>query len=104
MTSERFCLDVERHAWILLHQSIDDGPDQTRRNRIRASDPQLSCGRIGQKTYLADALLQLVENRDAAFDESATVLSWFDTLRTAVEEADAEIKLHVGNCLGNGGL
>src|SRR5262249_62072425 len=74
------------------------------RNRIRGPDPELSCGRIGQEADLADALFELVKDSNATFDEGPTILGWLDALRTAVEETNAEVVLHVGDRLRNGRL
>src|SRR5262249_25672883 len=60
--------------------------------------------RIGQEADLIDALLQLVEHGNAAFDECATILGWRDALGAAIEETDAEGDLHVGDRLGYGWL
>jgi hypothetical protein len=89
LARERFCLEVESYTRILLHQPVDDGPDKSCRNCIRAPDPELSCGRIGQESDLVNALFQLIEDGNAAFDEGSTILCWLNASRTTVEEPHA---------------
>ena len=74
------------------------------RKGVRASDPELSRGRVGEKADLVDTLVQLVEDGNAAFGEGAAILSRLNTVRAAIEQANAERVLHVGNRLRNGGL
>src|SRR5207302_11506378 len=95
---------MKRHARMLPQHPIDHDLDHSRRKRVGASYPEFSCGRISKKADLVDALLQFVEDGNAAFDERAAVLSWLDTLRASIEQADAKGVLHVGDGLRNGGL
>src|SRR5436190_859733 len=103
-TIERCCLDMKRYAPMLPQQPIDHDLDHSRCKRVRASDPEFSRRRIGKKVNLVDALVQFVEDGNAAFDEGAAILSWLDTLRASIEEPDAEVVFHVGDSLRNGGL
>src|SRR5262249_31867648 len=60
--------------------------------------------RIGQEFDVPDALLQLVENRNTAFEERAAVDRRLDALGTAIEKPHAESMLEIGDHLGNGRL
>src|SRR6516162_8119408 len=54
---------------ILLRESIDGDQYQTGRHLLAGSDPQFPRRRIGEEFDVLDALPQLVEHGDAAFDE-----------------------------------
>src|SRR5262245_21565905 len=103
-TIERCRLDVECHARVLLQQPIYDHLNQARRKRVRAPNTQLPCGRISEKSYLPNSLVQFTKHSDAALEGSAAILRWLNALSAAVEQPDAKSMLHVGNGLRNSGL
>ena len=70
---------------------------------FNACDPDLSHGRIGQKFDVPDALLQLIECRDAA-SRLTTIDCWLNTLRTAIDESDAKGVLEIDDDLRHSGL
>jgi hypothetical protein len=45
---------------------------------VRAPNPHLAGGWIGQELDFSDPLLQLIEHRDAAFDQRISVDRWPD--------------------------
>ena len=77
---------------------------ESRGERLRAADPQLSRGRIGKKADLLYALLQLVEHGNPALQQGAPVHRGVDTLRMALEQADAERMFERSDRLRDRGL
>src|SRR5258708_7018358 len=60
--------------------------------------------RIGQEFDVPDALLQLIENRNTAFEQCAAVDRRLDALGAAIEKPHAEGMFEGGDHLGNSGL
>src|SRR5262249_60457157 len=47
LARQRFGLDSELDAWMLLQNPVDDDADESCRNCIRTADPKFARGRIG---------------------------------------------------------
>jgi len=86
---------VEVNAGMLAREALDDGRQQSGRNAFGAADAQLARGRVGHKSKLLDAMLELVENGQAAPGKGATIGRRFDTAAAAVEQTKPQRVLHV---------
>src|SRR4029453_7886135 len=96
--------DMNGNPRILPRESIDSDQYGAGRHRLAGSDPQFPRRRIGKELNVLDALSQLVEDRDAAFDERAAIRRWLDAARAAIEQAYAEGVFQLGNRSRQGGL
>src|SRR5262249_48644561 len=97
-------ISMHGDAWISLGKPENDIRQKCEPRRFHAADPYFSSGRVGQEFDVPDALLQLVENRDAAFKEHVTVDRWLDASRAAVEKPYSKRVFEIGDHLRNGGM
>jgi hypothetical protein len=87
----------------LPRQLSNYGSYEPGRHHLRAPDSQLAAVWIGKKLDLFDALSQLIEDSQAALQESATIDCRLHALRRAIEEPHAQRVLEIGDGLGDDG-
>jgi hypothetical protein len=97
-------ISVHLDAGILVGKPPNDIGQKREPRRLHAADPHFSCGRIGQEFDIPDGLLQLIEYRNAAFEERATVDRRLDAAGAAIEKPHAERVFEIGDDLGDGGV
>jgi hypothetical protein len=95
---------MDGDAGILVAESFDDAGKERSYERLVTTDSHLSGGGVRQEVDLANTLPELVEGGGTAARQRAPVERGFDPLRTAVEEANAESVLEIGDRLRDGGL
>ena len=89
---------MHSHPRITLIKPLNDG----RKNRcdgFRASDSDLPRCRVGQEFDFFDSLLQVVECRSPAFEQSTAIRSRLNALWAAIEQTYAERMFQVGDDL-----
>src|SRR5262249_28760891 len=59
---------------------------------------------VSQAIDVAGALLQLVEDRDAAVQQRLTVYGWLNPFWTAFKKANSQQPFQIGDCFGHGRL
>src|SRR5688572_10042705 len=82
---------------IFAREPVDNGREQAGGNALGAANAQFPTGRIGEKLKLLHAVLEFVENRNAAIDQHAAIRRWLDAVAAAVEQAMPHRVLHIGN-------
>ncbi len=98
-------ISVHLDPRILLGEPQNDvGQEREPQRPLPTADPHFPRGRIGQEFDVPDALLQFVENSDAAFEERVAVDRRLDATGAAVEKPHSERVFEIGDHLGNGGV
>jgi hypothetical protein len=88
---------VTRHARITQRQPVDDRGKEASGDRDQRREAHFTCRGIGEELDVLDASLELVENRNAPFDEGAAIGRRQDAPRTAIEEPNAERIFEIGD-------
>ena len=88
---------VHDRSWVLLSEALHDLREDSSRNGYRTSNSYFAQRRIGQILDVLDALLQLVEHDESAFEQRVTVPSRLDALRASVKKSHSELVLKIGD-------
>src|SRR5262249_14670884 len=78
--------DVKDGARILPRHSIDDGRNDSLGQSRARLNTQFSSPGIGQELNVLDALLELVEDGHASFEQRTAILRRLDTPRVGMEK------------------
>src|SRR6185503_15073671 len=92
-------VEMYRDARILLREVRNGCRKDGGRKRLGKSNPQFSHGRVSQMFDVPDALLQLIEDRNAALEQGITIDRRFDALCASIEEPHPERMLEVDDHL-----
>src|SRR5262249_8756864 len=82
-------------------QTFDGGGYEAGRDRFGASDVQLARRRVGKEVDLVDALIDLIEDREAAPEQGASIKRRLCATLAAIQKLHPERLFQVGDCLGN---
>src|ERR1700736_1401021 len=82
-------------------EPLDDVRNKARGERLSASDPCRSDGRVEQRLDVLHAMPQLVEYSQTTLNQCSAIECRFDAVWCAVQQRCAEQVLHVGNSLRN---
>src|SRR5262249_7409727 len=97
-------ISVYLDARILLGKSSNDIWQEREPRRLHGADPHFSCGGIRQEFNVPDALLQIIEHRNTAFEERVAKDRRLDALGAAIDKPNAQRTFKIGDHLGDRGM
>jgi hypothetical protein len=90
---------MEAEARKFAAESMDNGGEESRIQRLYACDPHFSGGWVGQKFDLFDAMSEFIEHDGAPAKQRAAVDSKLDAFHRTIDEPHLERALKIGNHL-----
>jgi tripartite-type tricarboxylate transporter receptor subunit TctC len=90
---------VQNHSWVFFGESTHDLWEDSRGNRLGASNSHFASCWIGQKFDVSDALLQLIKRDQAAPEQRLAIYVWLDTPPIPIKKWHAQCMFEVRNYL-----